>query len=870
MVTDDQKIRIVRYLDDYCFQKVWNSIRSEYRGNFVLTPLRPKLQTNNVVLTNTVVGLPTTGSSYMTYLFSNVLFQGALNLPAGEWIDLATIANLYDVKLTVYDAGGFCTPMGRTYVRRTMKDLILVAVEKTAMMKCLPNGFSSTLYMTVFRNPISTTTNFSASSTYLTKANSVDKQIADCQSNAVLSTIVINGISYSPTDVPKRSVGDFVDIFTDPEISEEYVVAVDDNSTGYMSTRYSGYREILHCPKALNPNQYLFTHDSATLFVRDPVTRKSVYLHRVDPVSVKQITHNDLSVSRDTLNGFKDALGCTNVEVVVKVRFHSDPQVLMTDSAWISDLYLSNDSSIISHLRGSLDSTLTFWKASSLEQSGYIQMMFDVDNTLNADRLDSYVASLGYYSVGAILSANIYKGIYSNADLICTKPFILNQKDVTPLVYVNGKKIIQSKITTNEYSNQRIGVSIASGTASAGDEVVINIVEKGTANPVRFTPSSDKTFINLNSSDVFVYRENQLTTPVSGYDHISSVAYELISPGSTTYTVNTNQDGTVDLTFVSNLVGQTFIITQPYFLFHEELSLDTYLADIKPLIVPLHTLASDGTDVPLLGYSTVNLFINGYRLVENIDYVLSPLTTQSGTSLIDIVILNENYIDLTNTGNVLEIIAHTGYTASTDFGYAKNNILAKNSTPSIWYPQVGLSFIEGKLTTDLLDYAVYMTPVSGQSVPNGNLFIFQTVYPKIVAELLADYSPATDNQILIAIDKYLGRSAPTPPAVLPVTAEHVVYSPYITAIIHDILSGKFSPVNDPNDNTFLAQFSSYDYLAQRDPTLADGNSIDRNFVAVNACYSQVPATTVTIMTIIQRLIKLRLVTAGSDLGVTWV
>lgn len=867
MVTDDQKIKIVRYLNDYCFQRVWNSIRSEYRGNFALRPLKARQQTSVIVLKDAVVGLPTT-DAYMTFYFSKVLLQGAVKLQEGLWYDLTKIANEYNVKLTVYNAGGYCTPMSKTFVRLSVDGHVLVAIEKQALMKTIPTGISSDFYMTVFRNAQSLTSSFSAWSAQLTTYNQADSLLATARQNVAQTLIWINGVMYDADNLPARAVGDYVDILYDPEIVGEFSVTVDDNSTGYSSTLYSDYREILHCPKALNPNQYICTHDALTLSVKNTVTGKSVYLHRVDPNSVKQITHSDFSVSRDTLNGFKDALGGDNIEVVARLRFHNDPQILMADSSWISDLYLNTDTDIVGHLRGALDATLTFWTAAVLEASGYISLMYNVDDILDPSRLDAYISALGYYAVGAILSANMYRGIYNDADFICTKPFILRDREITPLVYVNGKKLLQSKITTTDFSNQRVGVSISPASVTSGDQIDINIVERGDANPLRFTPSATTPSITVTDPDGYIYQENHLSAPVVGYKRQSEVAYLMVSEGNNTYSVYENSDGTYEVTFTPSQYGNTFLLYPTYFLYHEEISLDPYLSAVDPLIFPLHTLASDSTDVPLLGYTSVGIYINGYRLVENIDYILSPLTTTSGIALVDVVITNMSYFDAANTGNTLEIIAHTGYTATRDYGYAKNNLLIKNSDISVWYSQVGNAFIEGVLTDNLQDYAVYMTPST--NVDNGKVFLLQTTYPRVVSEVLANYTPAQDIATLRAIDKYLGRSVPKIPNILPVYEEHSVYSPYLTAIIRDLIYGDLVLTNDPNDQTFLAQFTPYEYLLERDPTVQASNDIDRNFVKVAACYTQFPQTSPLNMSMIQRLIRLRLVSAGSDLGVTLI
>ena len=875
MVTDTQKSDMVRYLNEYCFDTIWSAMGSRYRANFTLTPATERLQTATFWYDNAVVGLPTTGM-YRVFRISDAYFNGAWGPKDGIRYSSDQIANNEDVMFSAYDINGVLLPMCSVWLLSPPGSTsVFVAIEKNTLLAVIDNGINTTLYGSVFRNTRSDEQTWSVYSAKLTKATDADTAIG----NALNTTnggafVVINGVCYTDlSTLPKRVVGDYVDVKIDPTILTEYVVAVDDTDNGYSSVKYSGDREILHCPKAQNPNQWILTHDNATLFVRDSITKKGVYLHRQDAVSVKQITHNDLSVSRTTLDAFKAGMGSTQIEVVVKVRVDESPRTLMSDSGWIADLYLSNDADIISHLRGVLDDTLTFWKASSLEQSGYVSLMFTDDGADTASKLDDYVAALGYYAVGAILSSNIYTGTYDKADMIITKSFAQVGNTVTPLVYIDGSKIGQSYVTITDHGDYRAGVSLTnSNTLSSGASVIIRTLDAGTSSPLRFTPSADNATLTLDSTySSKIYLEKS-DTPTLGYGRSSSTAYMYSPAGLNTYQIYTNTDGTREVTFASALYGQPVIIPPARYMWYKTENIDTILAAAKPVVIPLTIEASDETVVPLLGYGNIEVYVNGSYLVEDVDFTVSPAygATTGGTMLVDVIINGSSYFNLTTSGNTVEVYASTDISPDQDVGYAVDNVLPRTNLISFWYPLISSAFVEGAPVQDLLDYAVYMQ--STDNIGNGSLFELKPLLPQLTSNLLSDYSPLTDETNVQTINTYYGRTAPSYSTTVNLTVQHRLYSTFLSAVMTDVVAGNYVIIDDTNDSTFLAQFDAqYGYLKQRDPTLYnDDRRIDRRFLSIAANYAQPATGTSDQSRLIQRLITLTLITKPVTLEETLV
>ena len=860
MATDTQKTDMVQYLNQFCFENIWSAMSEQYRVNIPLTPATTRLQTAIFTYDGAVVGLPTTGV-YRVFCFNKTSLRGGWGPQDSIWYSTDQIARDTGDKFSVYDVGGRLTPMCETWLLSPKgSDMIFVALHKNAIVATIPNAITTDFYITLFKNTSEAQTGWTVFSQKIVKATDADTALGNAKRSSQ-SMVVVNGVSYTDmTTLPTIKVGDYVDVGIDPTIYTTYVVPVDDTDNGYSSVKYAEDREILHCPKAQNPNSWILTHDGTTLFIRDTITKKGVYFHRVDPHSVKQITHNDISASRSTIDAFKASMSATQVEIVVMVRTLDTPRTLMSESGWIADLYLSDDTDIISHLRGVLDDTLTFWKASELEQSGYVTLMFSDGDSTDASRLDDYVAALGYYATAAILSTGVYTGTYDRSDMVFTKSFVQRGQSITPLVYLNGVKVPQSVVTSIDYDCVRSGVSLSdSVTRAQGQDAYIRVMDAGVVTPLIFTPSADTPSITITPDySTSLYRKESISA-INGYERSSTTAYVYTPPGFLTYQLYTSDTGT-EITFNETVYGTPFIIPVKRFMWYKSITIDDMLGSAEPLVIPVTMEDSNGNELPMLTYGNIEVYINGKYLVKDVDFTYSPLrSTDNGIALTDVIINCGSFIDPTNTGNQVEIYISSDSPTNIDAGYVVDNVLPRKNLISFWYPLISTAFIEGRPTNDLLDYAVYM--VSNTNLTNGSLFELKPLIPEIVNDGLSDYSPLQDETNIEIINTYYGRTVPSYSAVVNVDTEHRLYSTYLTAIMADMVAGNLVIIDDANDATFVDQFSAYAYLKERDPTLySDDSRVDRNFLSVAACYTQPGAMTSDQQRLIQRLITLTLIT----------
>lgn len=879
MPTVATKQRIIRRLNEYCFGRIWNETSAEYRVN-----VRPRLaferfQRGNVIVDHRQLSLPTSSDQYIVYTLSHRTLYGGMNIPRGQWLNAEEILVTYKVLIFAYNPGGKLLPRNAVHVYRSPhNDRLVVALLKKPAIKIFGDTYVS-LHMTIYRDG-DQTDEITCKSWYINPFNvlgsaaGLDAYVAQCLlANTPGTTVLVNGVEKDQTASLVYGSDDYVEVIFDENVIGSYTVNVSNNTTGYYSDNDQKYREILHCPKSINPTNRLITHNTCTLTVRDNVTKDGRYLHRADDGSVGQITHNDLSVARDTIDAFRDHLVSEDVSIYVRVRTHGSDNILLSELFYLNFLYRCSDDDILRHLRGELDSTLPFWTAADLEVSPFTAMMFDTPNSLDDSILDYYVQGLGYHTIAAILASHVYhKELSGNHRFVTvTKPIALRTRPMYPLVYLRGLKVKANQITYTDNLDGKVTVSLNSDVHfTAGDTISVILVENGSPQPYLFNPTVDSTTITVPYQDVLVYEEIPLATPIEGQATSSSVSYRKIAPQSGTLSVSTTADGQTQVVAGASLYGSTLIVQNGRFTMRDLFPVDTIMStDRGAIVLPLTiTCANDASRiVPLLGYRSLEVYGNSKQLIPNLDFSALPALDEAGNvSFVEIVVSANDYIDHTATGNAIEVVAHTNTVLTEESGFVFDNHVSYDNSINVWYSELGRSFVKGRLLHAPVDMGTYLEP--GIDTENGDPYHLTVMLPSVVADILSDYSIITNTNRLKAINDYFNRTLSVDKSFVIVTRSHRTHSPYMAEIIRDIISGTLPVANDPDDTLFMNQFADYAYLKERDPAIVNLNGVvDRRYVDVSATYYTnwvVPNT--TMYDIIHRLTTMVLSDDPDSLG----
>lgn len=831
------KQQLVRALNYRCFKSIWNETSAEYRTNVKLSPVAGRALKSSVTVGTDYIGLPTNDAQYLCFTAPIQAFMGGLIIQSGEWVNGEDLLAGTDVFAYLYTASGKLMPRKQIYIYRTVgrSGRVFIAVPKHAVSKVfgLPTG---AVYLTLYRDsdqvnditckswyadPFDLVASTTGLLTYFSEA-----KIA----NAHGTIVYVNGVELDETAATIPYVaGDFIEIVCDRNVVGSFDVNVSNNTTGYYSTLTSKYREIIHCPKALNPDNKLITHNTCMLTVRDS-SKKGRYLHRADQPSVGQITHNDLSVETDVVDAYRDHLDTENVHIHVRVRTHSKENVLMRELTYVSYLYTCDDAEIIQHLRGELEAALSFWKASELEQSTYVQFMFDSPNGLSESLLDTYINGIGYYAVAAILAANVYHTTLDGTvrTISVNKPTALIGRGCRPQLYLRGVKINGDMFTFSDTSTQVYITLSASLYLEGDDPVSIVLIENGTASPYVFQPVAESTAFTVPFEDVVVFEEIALAATAVGRSTSSDYSYKKVEALAGTLLKTQNSDGTTTITAGASLFGKTLIVCNKHFSSVSVIDIQNAVTVDKGAIVAPATLlcANDETKtVPMLAHTSCEVYVNGYRLIEGIDYSAVPLTDDDdNVALLEVILSCADRIGYTAGANWMEVIYHTGTTIASDVGFCFEEKVSYDAFISNWHDRLGRCYVNGHLAQDVVDAGTWIE--TEKTATTGYPYEIVVCLPGIIGDVLSDYTPTADLNRIQAIRSYFGRTVTVDKSVVDLTdGSYNTFSPYLAQIIRDIIEGDFVAVNDPDDDHFVAQFAAYDYLKDRDPTITDPNGI---------------------------------------------
>ena len=845
----------MRYTDNDC----------QY-SNCLLTPITTRSARSRFSYGFDRIALPL-GVSLDVYSFPIVVTRGVKAIVDG-WIDGLTLLSDHGIRLNVYDAFGRLVPLGSMYVLYRDCQVGFIAIAHAALVACTTsNGRTNGMYLTYQNCGLNArTSNITATYYGPGNATQIAAMVSSNQGQVIGSgangVFWVNGQCLTSMSGYTAKDTDYFEAYFYWNYLDGFLVDVDDNTTGYQSTFYSSYREILHLPIASNPDQVIIPHDALTIIAYDETLGVGQLYSRYSSQSVRQITHQDWSIDRTELEAIKTSMGSTHIKLWVLVDNPRKTMPQIEDVNYITDLYRNDDTTILQFLQGSGDANLPFWKAANLEQSQWLSLLFTggsrlypepgangqnlpipsvVDNTPDANY---YVSALGYYHTATILSSGIRQTTWYDGFFSLVLPRSLMGRNVYSYIFNNGRKILDSLVTTTVLTSQ-VNVSLASSAWKTGDTIQSIVKDAGGGVPEQWSVSATATTMTVADTNFSIYAVSTIN---------GSTTYTQVSRGQGTWMLTQNTDGSYLITAYPAAYGQTWLYYPSSVSSSGIVSLDNAITALDALWFSIET----DNGYPLLTIDSLDVFLNGYWLVEGIDYVQD--TSGTGTR---IIITNRNFLDITATGNVVEWYACSETMVSDDIGYLDNGILTPGDS---FLVQETLSelYVEGLLVTDGVDKGVYLE-VPNQSA--GSVCELSLGYPTAVLDSLSASAKETDDARRATITKFFKNLIPASTAIAQ-TTQHQVYSPWLQYVIQQVTTGAMTPVNDPSDTNFIRQFPDAYNLKDYDPTLTDGNAINRQFVAVSAAYTMdVSQTPATVQAMIQRLIKLTLNRAPVAIGV---
>ena len=841
-------------INTYLFQKVWNEPVSEYRQNFKPILVKSKSLVGSFSLNGRTIQLPTLNTPYYLWLLDTDTINIEANCPEQTWLSLTEINDKYRVLVHVYGDDGAILNKSSTFVMYTSnKEGMFIAARKDMVNKTIPNGAIPNIYVTAYYDsdiPNDVSVLSFAADTYRRK-DEYEKDVLNFISSATNKDQLLlfkNGNQINT--ISSIEIGQYYDLILDRNIIFAFDVDVTNTNQDpvYLSKRDNVWKQLIHIPKALNSDNKILTHNTCDFFIRSYDSDKGRYLHRIHPLSVTQVTHNDFGISLDVLDAYRDYLASQLLTIHVVCRQHDKDNLLIRDSCYIDLLYSDkhNDKQIIDFLCDRSETKIEWWTAAVTEQSKYVEMMFDSPNgdiVNHPDKImQDYVDAIGIFPIMNIICNRIFDVTVTDAfdkSLTFNVPIIYNDKVVTTVIYLNGLLIDNSLYRVVNDIDGSITIKFTDSTAFIrGDKLtfVIYLTNRNKNNTIEFIPNSDNRQTDLEYSNYTVWHETEPTDKVAanGVDAKYEKVYEKVTVGSGVF-AELVKDNKKSIIFTETSDGEIYYIQNSNSLFHIKSDIKTITDLGHSISIPLvSALAGTTRVIPIFEYTNLSVYFNGRYLIRDLDYFVNTVTdNQNKFACYEVVIQTMDYFERDKDSSV-EIYVYQAQSEDRSYGFAINNKLFDNTPVNQYFENISTLFIDGKLNRNSLYKGVYMKVPEGDC-KEGSSWELATAVPKFVRDFIEKYSTDEDVERINTMNEYFRELNDTLPNPYVMENKHRIYSIALNNFINDLLEGKIVATDEPDEDRLKKIFSPYLSLTKKD--LVFSGNIDQQFVDFYPQYS---------------------------------
>ena len=227
-------------------------------------------------------------------------------------------------------------------------------------------------------------------------------------------------------------------------------------------------------------------------------------------------------------------------------------------------LYIQDDATIVDCLMNKKNGAPEFWSASNLENSVYVNMMFDIPDIITSENMYTYIEGLGYYHTISLICQRVTTETVSDLwgnFISFNKPYLFANKPIYPILYHNGKKIHADDYLLSNENSSTFDVSFLNNVFEVGDKIDVEMFLDGNRQTFDFTITESNLSIKIPYTDVLVYEliDNSPST-VSAVDYSTSFSYRKITnfTGLATVSIN-NEKNETTYTFSIKNIGKTYI-----------------------------------------------------------------------------------------------------------------------------------------------------------------------------------------------------------------------------------------------------------------------------------------------------------------------
>lgn len=624
----------------------------------------------------------------------------------------------------------------------------------------------------------------------------------------------VNGMRVNAISLITTKPGDVAEFVYDSSIYKVLTFTLSDLMS-FNSDLDTKHKYLLHYPGT--GDRGIDFQDDLDLFVVKPgagALFSGVYYHRNQPDAVRMVTHKDYSIPVAYVTGYAAQQGnwsdISALQVKMHVRKSGYNRPLVDEHHRIRELYKLSDSDVVQAMVG-IDAVVPVWTAAALESSGYVTLMKaklrDIDRAM-------VQSAYGYNAIGKLLADTPQKTQPSSGTRIVEVPYGL-----------------QGSSTAYEYDSDGLLLDWHSHTAGASytaHDLSADLVEMVVG---RVSNRIDEVYGEATQvlNPLLEYRM-YLCPIISGQpnNNFSDVT------GSGQYVV---LNGT--LTWLCNLTNYYPMVRSNASSLGYKLALPMQSGVLKFTLVSEQSrqgfVSNWAMQVPM---GELDVFLNKHSLIEGVDYFVH---------FPEVVIVNKTFLVNPETDDQEIAVRFSGFcnpdltrTLPSDTGFVQYGLLSRNNRFDIRDDKVMRMIVGGRLyRRSELQFSESDAGVTVPDASNGEPYLIRDLVVPLrgntvdTTYTLRAVSQVVDKQI----SDYLTLKIPMPLFETPNAIEqrYALYSPFCSAIIHDLDSGDFNPdkiYQFYSDQDVRSLCVAYEHLLPFDPT-QNANAPDDRFVVVH-------------------------------------
>lgn len=720
--------------------------------------------------------------------------------------------------IDVYNERGLMVPRQNVYFLRTQDDNITVAVKHLPIIgdfgaEDLYFRFYSNAYFSRLDAPDPTEgIEYVYSIPQNTsQINALMYQLRQMQDRSGYVFCYVNGWRVNDVNGAIVKRGDLVELVRDSSVDRVEEFTVNDLPV-FLSELDEVQKYLIHPTR--EDDDFIAYRDDQDLFLMRKVTdyiHRGVYYHKNLEDSLRMVTHRDYSIPTtyvDRFTSMNPGWATTDqLTLQLVLRKSGMDKELINEAHHIKELYKLPEEDWLNAIIGT-EAVVDVWRVEELEKSAYTALMRAPSGTITREMVEE---AYGYNTITRIIADT-------------------PQKVVTPKAWVELPFGLRGESTVYEYDANGIllgwfpNKNVQFYVPRYEDTRYIEAIS-GRGSDIQSTVYGDNAVI----PERVAYR-CYMCNIVNGYPDGN---WEDVTGDESAYDVV----GNTIMWKVNRANKYTAVKFDDTFLTYN-LELD-YEDGLLRFSLNVKELRIDGilynglVEIPS---GLLELWLNGHSLIEGLDWF------QEGQ---EICIVNRQWRNQDDTRNVITVRA-TGFcrpdmkrVKEAEFGWVENGLLSRNNRWNLRDDKVFRVIADGRIfSREELNWAEDRPTVLIPGVRNGAPY--QVTEPLIPLRGLTYQSAYEMREVAEATDKQIEdymtlRIPEIPPEEFnPIPRRHALYSPFVSKIMHDLISGFFNqkPLTEYySDQDVREWVEPYMWLLKYEPTM---KGFDERYVSIDA------------------------------------